>query len=203
MPQFDISPDGYITEEPLHSASRQVAATWPNLDALALDANILLVRVWMMIRDTTEAVTMLEGLTLARASGVGRLLMAGDKGLTISDIANLQDVTQANASKLIDGLVKDGWVAKSTNPDDGRSFHVRLTPWGRERAEYAVPQLYSKICEIWSGLTRSENQILNHLLAKVRIHGLAMQSSAFELLDHTGAPLRSQLEAGDEVNASG
>lgn len=181
MPQFNISPEGFITEEPLNSASREVAATWPELDALALDANILLVRMFIMIRNATEAVTAMDGLTLARASCIGRLYMAGERGLTISEIATLQDVTQANASKLIDGLVKDGWVTKKTNPEDGRSIYASLTPWGREKAQHVVPLLYSKICDIWSGLSAPEKQILNHLMAKLRIHVLSMESNVVEM----------------------
>src|SRR5215471_16501672 len=118
MVEFAISPDGRVSEVPVHDAARLVIDTWPEANPDAIELNMLFLRCFRMVSGVTSVAIEEKGLTLSRASTVSRLYLAGERGLTIGEIAMLQDLTQANASKLVDGLVKDGYVEKSVNPED-------------------------------------------------------------------------------------
>ena len=173
MPDFSIAPDGHISEEPVHTASQEVTTAWPQFEAQPIELNMLLLRCFRMIATSTEAAVERHGLTLSRASTLSRLYLAREQGLTIGKIATLQDMTHANASKLVEGLVKDGLVQKTTNPDDARSMNATLTPKGEELAQIVGPLLYGAIDEAWSGLSALEQRVLSHLLSKLRLITLA------------------------------
>jgi DNA-binding MarR family transcriptional regulator len=74
---------------------------------------------------------------------------------------------------MLDALEKEGWVAKTPNPDDGRSTYAEMTTWGRERLEAIEPGMAARRMTMWSVLTREEKQILSHLLAKLHMNVLA------------------------------
>src|SRR5262245_27246560 len=135
MPDFSIAPDGYVSEEPIHTASQGVSDRWPQFDSQSNELNMLLLRCFNMVRASTEESVEEYGFSLSRASTVSRLYLAGEKGLTIGEIATLQDMTHANASKLVDGLVKDGLASKATNPEDARSVYATLTASGETQAK--------------------------------------------------------------------
>ena len=186
MPDFSIAPDGYISEEPIHSVSQEVTARWPEFEAQSNELNMLLLRCFNMVRASTKDAVEAYGFTISRASTVSRLYLAGERGLTIGEIATLQDMTHANASKLVDGLLKEGLVTKATNPEDARSTYATLTEIGVERAKVIGPVLYGSIETAWSALKQREQRVLIHLLSKLRMISLAGEGDVEAWLEVPG-----------------
>ena len=171
MPEFSIDRDGLVHEESVRRSARTAGEVWPSLDPLALEANMLLVRAHRSIISLSESPNF--GLTPSRASVVALLYRSPERRLTTTEMAAAQHVTPTNISKLIDGLERDGWVRRVTNPDDGRSTYAQLTEEGVRRSEAMLPAAYSRVTELWAGLTAEEKQLMVHLLAKLRMHILA------------------------------
>lgn len=59
------------------------------------------------------------------------VLGAVNRGATrIQDIADASWTSVSAASRTVDGLVREGWLDRSPDPDDRRASHVRLTALG-------------------------------------------------------------------------
>jgi DNA-binding MarR family transcriptional regulator len=173
MPDFAITPEGWVREEAIHDAALRAARLFPEVDPVTFEASTLLIRVFKAVRDGGEAYLEPFGLTPSRIPVLETIHRSDEKRLTIREIADALKVTPTNVSKLIDALERDGWVRKIPNPDDGRSTYAELTDFAIERLEELVPQLTARRTEIWSVLTKEEKQILAHLLAKLHMNILA------------------------------
>lgn len=169
MKEFSISDSGYLHETDAHEVATRAAETFPWVDPLALEASVMLIRA-SQTHARVHAPTQAEfGLSGARF-GVLRVLFQTDgAGLTMNQIASRLQVTAANITKLIEGLVDDGLAERTPDPDDRRAVRVRLTDAGRERFEAVRPLRFRRIQQEFAGLDETEKKILIHLLAKLRM----------------------------------
>jgi DNA-binding MarR family transcriptional regulator len=69
------------------------------------------------------------GLSPARFSLLATLRYRGPQN--VSMLAELEGISQPTATKLVNGLERDGLVLRAADPADGRGRLVRLTPAGR------------------------------------------------------------------------
>jgi DNA-binding MarR family transcriptional regulator len=65
------------------------------------------------------------------------LVGARDRALTIGDLGERRNLTPSGISRSVDRLTKTGLVERRTNPADGRSLLVGLTPQGLTRLRAA------------------------------------------------------------------
>ncbi|MCA9321438.1 MAG: MarR family transcriptional regulator [Planctomycetes bacterium] len=73
-------------------------------------------------------------------------------------------VTSGTMTNRIDQLVKLGYVERTSNPDDGRSFLIGLTDEGLSVIEAAVADHVETQRRLTAGLSESQFQRLNGLL---------------------------------------
>ena len=74
-----------------------------------------------------------DGLTRARLSALGLLVMGGPR--TLGALAAAEHVRPPTMTRLVHAMEADGLVARAPNPDDGRSIVIRATSEGEERLE--------------------------------------------------------------------
>lgn len=72
-----------------------------------------------------------------------------------------------NVTKLVDKLVRDGWVERRALPKDGRTRGHFLTPAGRAKAETVIKAGLAHDRFATSALSTSERASLLRLLAKL------------------------------------
>ena len=77
-----------------------------------------------------------SGLTMPQVSALFKLHYQGTCGVT--DIADHLDVTSAAASQMVDRLVQQGLLARSTDPHDRRVKQLELTPLGDRLLEDSI-----------------------------------------------------------------
>ncbi|MBT1610915.1 MarR family transcriptional regulator [Curtobacterium poinsettiae] len=70
-------------------------------------------------------------LSLARLE-VLRIVQAAPSGARVQDVATGVGTSIAAASRLLDRLAADGFLERSTDPDDRRSVRSVLSPQGRD-----------------------------------------------------------------------
>ncbi|MDB4882549.1 MAG: yusO 1 [Gemmatimonadetes bacterium] len=70
------------------------------------------------------------GLSLAKLGALRHLVLAAEP-LTLTQLAERHCCGRSNVTQLIDRLEADGFVARSSDPDDRRSVRASLTPMGR------------------------------------------------------------------------
>ncbi|MFV1884002.1 MAG: MarR family winged helix-turn-helix transcriptional regulator [Balneola sp.] len=84
-----------------------------------------------------------------------------------TDLANGSFKDKHTVSRILDLLVKKGFVVREQDPEDGRKYLVSLTPLGTEELEKAKPHVYTSRELGWENLSDEEYQQLLKLLDKV------------------------------------
>jgi MarR family transcriptional regulator for hemolysin len=88
-------------------------------------------------------------------------------GATQRTIAELLNVTEASAGRLIDRLCADGYLRRSANPQDRRAYRVYLT----EAADPLLKELEALArqneIEAFAGFTDEEVVLAEHLLTRI------------------------------------
>jgi MarR family transcriptional regulator for hemolysin len=106
------------------------------------------------------------GVSAAQFVALAHLTALGP--LAQSELADRLSITPATAVRLIDRMVRDGWVVRQTDPHDGRSKQIILTEraaeiWGK--VSQAGRDLLS---QAYQGIDPEEIEIVMKILAQAR-----------------------------------
>lgn len=72
----------------------------------------------------------LTDLTLSQMSALSTLQRHGP--MRVGDLARREQISKSSATKLVARLEAIGFLSRTPDPNDGRSFHVGITPVGHE-----------------------------------------------------------------------
>ena len=157
-----------LRDLPRYEMLQEKARRYPDLDAGAVEATLVLLRV---------ASDVLEGLSAHYArngtsEGRNSVMMMLDhptppEGMSPSILADKLGVSRATITGLVDGLERDGLVSRQPNPEDRRAFHVQLTDKGGEFLLRTAPSLFRRVAGLMAHLDGAERRQLIDLLAKV------------------------------------
>src|SRR3954447_16837619 len=135
-----------------------VADTWGAL--LKVHAAL----VPLLDRELQEA----HGLPLTWYDVLLELNAAPERRLTMGQLGSVAAVSRTRASRVVDELVRAGFVARESNPDDGRSAFAALTPAGRAALRNAAPTYVAAVHrEFADHLTAREAEVLAGALRRV------------------------------------
>ena len=145
-------------------------SAFPDADSLALEAHLAVTSTAGMLTRGIEDVIQRAGfdLTRPRYTIVRALYLSPDSGIAQSELAQGLNVSGANITQLIDGLVNEGWVERVVSPADRRVVHARLTTEGKRRAAKLVPAVFEFMQESCAALSAEEQTELSRLLGKMR-----------------------------------
>jgi DNA-binding MarR family transcriptional regulator len=121
---------GAAEDRHVHEPSR--ASRHPVDDVPDSGTNVLF-DVWLVSRSTTgvlDAALASTGLT-GDEFGLYSVLTAAE-ALTPSELARWMSAPATTVSSYVKRLEQRGHVVREPNPDDGRSYRIRLTPEGHE-----------------------------------------------------------------------
>lgn len=107
------------------------------------------------------------GLSVARLEALNELF-GQPEGLSMGQLARALRMSNANATALVDGLERAGWVAREAVPGDRRQTQVRLTGGGQKGFAALLPGFQGAVKDLFSGLSDSELRLLHALLFKLR-----------------------------------
>ena len=93
---------------------------------------------WLYVQQGVQAVeealsaTMEEhcGCTLSEHAALYRLKVAEDRRLTMAELSELLSISPSGVTRLVDRLVRRGWVAREQPPDNRRTVWAVLTEEG-------------------------------------------------------------------------
>jgi DNA-binding MarR family transcriptional regulator len=96
------------------------------------------------------------------------LSSAPEHRLTMGRLGVVAAVSRTRVSRVVDELVRAGYVTREPNPDDGRSAFAALTPAGRAALRQAAPTYLAVVRrEFTDHLTEHEADVLADALRKV------------------------------------
>jgi DNA-binding MarR family transcriptional regulator len=97
----------------------------PDADLAALGRALEEIAAWLR-RSRPNSEVSATRLSLLDRLDVG-------SALRVTDLAQLEGVTQPAATALVNGLVEQGWVVRTADPTDGRASLITITDAGRQR----------------------------------------------------------------------
>ena len=152
---------------------------FPWADVLALEANLAVMETADALRKAIARFIAPLDLSLGppRYLVVRAIFLAQGGRLSLSEVARRTGATTTNVTNLVDGLERDGWVARQTNPRDRRVTYVTLTPEGHERCGRLLPAVARYTSDLLSVLSRQEQSELIGTLAKLRRRAEEWQSA--------------------------
>lgn len=152
------------------SVSEQVARTasqfGPDFDTSVLTLAMTLYRT-MAVFDRAHAAELApHGLNLVQFN-VMSVLHRASTPMAMGDLAQAVSVRPANLTSVIDGLVKRRLVARELNPDDRRSFLVRISPDGEAFLADFLPEHWQYLGTLIGGLSARQRTQLTKLLERL------------------------------------
>jgi DNA-binding MarR family transcriptional regulator len=96
-----------------------------------------------------------------------RIIKGAKKGVSTLYIKERMLVKNADASRIVDRLVKKGYLDKCPHEVDKRLVQVSLTKTG-EGLIRKIDKTLDKLDELLNSLSEEESKTLNHLLNKIR-----------------------------------
>jgi DNA-binding MarR family transcriptional regulator len=92
------------------------------------------------------------------------------EGLKMSELSRRLMVTGGNVTGITDQLEKEALVARDTDPNDRRSFSVRLTPAGRRAFDKMARAHEGWVIELLGGLGSADKTELHEQLGHLKAH---------------------------------
>lgn len=84
-----------------------------------------------------------------------------------SELAANLDVTRGNMTGLLDGLEREGWIRRTSHPEDRRGVLITLTDEGLKRLETILPVHYHRMSLLLSSLTTAEAEAMINAIPKL------------------------------------
>jgi len=106
-----------------------------------------------------------NGLTLAQFGVLESLYHVGP--MNIKEIIEKSLSSSGNMTVVIRNLVKNDYITKDRDPEDGRAFIIQLTPKGHEVIDQIFPKHLNMLESVFSTLEKDEKKALLELLKKL------------------------------------
>jgi DNA-binding MarR family transcriptional regulator len=139
-----------------------------------MDDRYACARAWAALGAAHARVSERLATELARACGLTvndfELLLRLDRvprpGLRLGDLHPAVRLTQPSLSRLVARLERQGWLARSGDPNDGRGVLIALTPAGRGVLRRAIP-VHARTIRDALRLEPSEEDLLTDVLSRI------------------------------------
>jgi DNA-binding MarR family transcriptional regulator len=117
------------------------------------------------------------GISLARFDYLAQLHRHAE-GLSMSTLSRYLMVTGGNVTALTDELEREGLVQRDSDPDDRRSWRLRMTAAGHKAFDRIAREHELWVIELFAGLDAAQKQTLYEGLGRLRVQMAATQDKA-------------------------
>jgi DNA-binding MarR family transcriptional regulator len=92
------------------------------------------------------------------------------EGLRMGELSKRMMVTSGNVTGITDQLEREGLVERLVDPEDRRSFMIKLTKFGRQHFQHMASVHETWVIDFFAGFSSSEKDLMYGLLAKLKTH---------------------------------
>ena len=139
--------------------------TYSPQDQLNLRLIIGLYRTHNRINRSTLKLLVRYNLTIAQFGVLESLYHLGP--MRIGDIIDKTLSTSGNMTVVIKNLEKDGWISRSTDPEDKRAFLVTITDQGTDLITAIFPKHIKDLARLLASLSEGEKKEFLALMKKL------------------------------------
>lgn len=157
----------YLRDLPNDRTLREFAKRYPEMDVSALKACIALARTGSDLLTGFESMLSRHGLSQGRFLTLMVMNRTPEQAVNPSQLASRVGVTRSPMTGLLDGLHRDGLIARTPHSEDRRKLCVLLTSKGRHVLESMLPDYYRRAAMLMNNLTDDERGQLSRLLDEV------------------------------------
>ena len=90
-----------------------------------------------------------------------------EDGINQKELALRSAKDQPTMTRILDNLVKKGWIEKKLSDQDRRAYIVTLTANGREWIEKAIPTEAKAVADIFAGLPPEKLAFSREILLEI------------------------------------
>ncbi|AFC42738.1 MarR family transcriptional regulator [Mycobacterium intracellulare MOTT-02] len=160
MPRRPRNPRS-IAEEIARAADRED----PGFDTAVLGLTLALFRTATAFERAHVSELLPHDLNISQLN-ILTVLDRASEPLTMGALGQAVSVLPANLTGVVDGLARRGYVERITNPDDRRSFLIRIGKPGRAFLRKFLPGHWAYLQTLMSDLTPPQKRQLQTLLGK-------------------------------------
>jgi DNA-binding MarR family transcriptional regulator len=146
----------------------QMSERYPAMDPDAAEVYLHFFRLGSDIGNRISDYLAGHNLSTGRMSILMMLHTCHEESKTPGLLAERCGVTAATISRLIDGLIKDGYVERVPDPENRRVSPVQMTESGINHLETLLPGYFSLVAKLFAPLSSNERKTFLKLLNKLQ-----------------------------------
>jgi MarR family 2-MHQ and catechol resistance regulon transcriptional repressor len=174
MVDFTLLDGGHLTEKSARELAERMASRTGG-DSLSHEAHLVFTRAYTTLTATVRRNNPSQ-LSLGRFNVLRLLYYARDQRLFMSEIGDGLEVSPTVVTRLVDSLVDSGLAERIEDPTNKRKTWAALTPAGAKLFEAELPPFLELVENMWQGVPDEEKRLLVHLLTKLRLNLLTLES---------------------------
>ncbi|MBF0490717.1 MAG: MarR family transcriptional regulator [Candidatus Omnitrophica bacterium] len=147
---------------------KEHGASYPQFHWPSLEIYLNLIYTFDIITSHMATQTDPYGITRAGFGVLMILSRSPHKSCKQNEISQLLLVSRANITGLVDSLVRQELVERTSDPNDRRVNQVKILPKGEKLLEGLLPDYYKHVQNIFSVFTVNEKKTFNDLLTRLR-----------------------------------
>jgi DNA-binding MarR family transcriptional regulator len=187
-----------LRDLPRYEELRARVSRYPDLQPHAVEACLILFRVASDGLAAFDVHFARLKITPGRMSVLSILNRDPERSLSPSILAERAGVTRATMTGLLDRLVRDRLIKRTTDRADRRRSSVKLTDKGREFLDRILPDHYRRLAAMMTGLSIDEQRHLTEMLYRISDR-IALVSNVETPTLTAGEPPSNNLHDGDET----
>jgi DNA-binding MarR family transcriptional regulator len=156
-----------LKDLPSHEVLSKFAERYPEADISAISSFLHLLSVATDLSIALDQCLSRHGLLQGRWWVLILLMREVAFISTPSMLADKAGVTRATMTGLLDGLERDGLVARIFATEDRRSISIELTKAGQTKLDEVMPDYYELLRKCMAGLSESKREDLQKILATI------------------------------------
>lgn len=153
-----------LRDLPTTEVLAKFAQRYPEADVSAISTFLYLLRVATDLSISLDECLRRHNLLQGRWWVLILLMREDTLTSTPSVLADKAGVSRATMTGLIDGLERDGLVARIYEPDDRRSVAIRLTAGGQSKLDGVMPDYYRRLSDCMAGLDEGARVQMQNIL---------------------------------------
>ena len=157
----------YLRDIPKYDAIRARVKRYPDVDPVAVEAFLILLRVASDALSAMETYLSRHGISQGRFMVLAVLNRDPELAICPSDLAEKCGVTRATMTGLLDGLQRDKLIKRTDHEVDRRRTHIKLTPEGILFLDSIMPDYYKRVAKLMGNLSEPDKQTLEDMLARI------------------------------------
>ncbi|MDP3306846.1 MarR family winged helix-turn-helix transcriptional regulator [Methylotenera sp.] len=154
---------------------KKFAAKYPEADVDSVIQFLSILRIGSDLSDALDGFLCKHGLLQGRWWVLILLMREETLTSTPSELAEKSGVSRATMTGLIDGLEREGLVARLMGDIDRRKYSIKLTAAGQAKLDVVMPDYYQRVKLLMSAIPANHRETL--LLQLIQ---LKEKSSVFE-----------------------